>query len=192
MNTNTLRTWLIGALLVPGAVLAAWDGPVLATEDERTALESQVKAAFLYKFSGYVEWPHTAFASPNASLVFGVIGDDVMADELQRLVSARGAGARPVTVVKLKPFAPLPDLHVLFIGRSEADRVGSLIRAVRSRPILVVTDSDGALTHDSMINFKVVDGHVRFEIGLGAAQRRGLTLSSRLLAVAQTVRTRTP
>ena len=163
------------------------------SEDTTPSLgETSVKAAFLYKFTGYVEWPPSMFTGPESPLIFGVIGDADLAAELTRLIKARPAGARPVSVIRPRAFDPLPPLHVLFIGRSEADRLGPLIRTARGRPVLVITDTEGALADGSMINFNLVGGHLRFEVGLGAARRVGLTLSSRLLAVAQSVLTGTP
>lgn len=162
--------------------------PAFSGED----LERSVKAAFISKFSGYVEWPASAAPAAETPLVIGVVGDESLADELKRLIRARPADARPMSVVRLKAFDAPPALHVLFIGRSEADRLGALIRSVRGRPVLVVTDTENALALGSMINFDLVDGHVRFQVGLGAARKAGLTLSSRLLAVAHQVMTRTP
>jgi hypothetical protein len=161
-----------------------------ANPQARSNPEERVKAAFLYKFAGYVEWP--AAAAAPSPLVIGVMGDDGLADELVRLVGNRNTEARPVQVVRPKPFEPLPHLHVLFIGHAESDRLGALIRVVRKAPVLVVTDTEGAVALGSMINFKVRDGHVRFEVGLRSAQRSGLTLSARMLAVAQSVSTRSP
>jgi uncharacterized protein DUF4154 len=166
--------------------------PVAADEMSGEDLERQIKAAYLYKFSGYVEWPHAAMASDHAPLVIGVMGDEALARDLEDLLRQRAEDARPVTVVRVKAFETLPALHVLFIGRSESDHLAPLIRAAREHPILVVTDTEGALALGSMINFDVSGGRVRFDVGLAAAQKSGLTLSSRLLAVAQVVEKRAP
>ena len=166
--------------------------PAAADEVSGEDLERQVKAAYLYKFAGYVEWPHAAMASDHAPLVIGVMGDEVLAEDLESLLRHRAEDARPVTVVRVKAFEALPSLHVLFIGRSESDHLAPLIRAAREHPILVVTDTEGALALGSMINFDVEGGRVRFDVGLASAQKSGLTLSSRLLAVAQVVEKRSP
>jgi len=196
------------AILSPGTPAASGPGAPVPVADSAAAavatserssddsdgspLEVRVKAAFLYKFSGYVEWPPQAGATQDSSIVFGVMGDDGLADELARLVRRRGPDARPVRVLRLRAFEPRPRLHVLFIGHGESDHLGALIRREREQPILIVTDTDGAVALGSMINFVTTGGHVRFEVGLGAARSRGLTLSSRLIAVAQTVSSRTP
>ena len=158
-------------------------------EETQGALEVRLKAAYLYKFAGYVEWPSRA---PEQPLTFGIMGDDELAEALTSLVRERPPDARPVEVVRLKGFEPLPPLNVLFIGRAESDRLGPLIRYARGQPILVVTDTEGALALGSMINFTLAAGHIRFEVGLGSAQRSRLTLSSRLLSVAQVVSRRAP
>jgi len=165
---------------------------VLSQAEARSTLERRVKAAFLYKFAGYVEWPNGAGAPADSSITFGVMADDGIADELAKLLRERPAEARPVSVIRLRAYEPLPRVHVLFIGHAESDRLGSVIRSAREQPALIVTDTEGALAQGSMINFVMSRGHVRFEVGLAAAQRSGLTLSSRLIAVAQFVSMRTP
>jgi hypothetical protein len=174
-----------GALLVCALLIAAGvpARPARAEGPSRER-EDRVKAAFLYKFSGYVEWPEGVLA-PDAPLRIGVIGSESLAKELTRMTAVRAG--RPVEVLTVRPFDPVPDVHVLFIGRSQSDRLSALIRTVPDRPILVVTDCDGALAQGSMINFVVVSGHLRFEVALQPVRRRHLSLSSRLLAVAQSV-----
>jgi len=180
------RRW---SLRLAAALLALVVAGVVWSDE---ALERSVKAAFLYKFSGYVEWPAEAAPSADSPLVLGVLGDEDLAEELTRLIQARPSVARSMSVVRLKAFDPLPTVHVLFIGHAEADRLAAIIRSVRGRPVLVVTDTENALALGSMINFDLVEGHVRFQVGLGAARKSGLTLSSRLLAVAHQVVTRSP
>ena len=180
----------------PAAPLPLHAKPAVAAlpvvSEGRFVSERTVKAAFLYKFAGYVEWPQGSGAQADSTVIFGVMGDDDVADELARLVQGRAPEARPVKIVRCHASEPLPKVHVLFIGHGESDRLGTLIRAAREQPVLIVTDSDGALALGSMINFVSSHGHVRFEVGLGAAQSRGLTLSSRLIAVAQYVSRGTP
>lgn len=160
--------------------------------DEDGTLEQRVKAAFLYQFAGYVEWPPNAFAQAAAPITIAVLGADTLAAELGQIVAGRTVGGRAVAVKRVKPGESLAGVHVLFIGREESARLGQVAQAAQTRSILTVTESDGALTRGSMINFVLVDRRVRFEIGLDSAEKGGLRLSSRLLAVAQQVRTGTP
>lgn len=159
---------------------------------EPAAGEHAVKAAFLYRFAGYVDWPASAFAGAAAPLTIGVVGAEPLRTELQEVVRGRVVADRSVEVRKLAPGEPLAGVHILFLGRAEAGRVGALRSWLQDAPVLIVTEADGALAQGSMINFVVLDRRVRFEIALDAAEKHGLRLSSRLLAVAQKVTGGTP
>ena len=157
-----------------------------AAQDEAT-LERQIKAAHLYKFASYVEWPDTAFATASAPILIGVLGDDPMVADLAQIVSGRTIDAHPVQIRRSRPGEPVVGLHVLFVGHSERGRIAEM-RAAGSSPLLVVTEHEGAFDMGSVINFRIVGGRVRFEVSLDNAERRGLKLSSRLLTVAHFVR----
>jgi len=173
------------------ALISGWtSGPARAAE-EAEALEQRVKAAFLYKFAGYVEWPAKSFARPEAPVTIGVMGNEALAAELVQAVTGRTVSDRVVAVKRLKAGESLAGIQVLFIGRAESARLSQVAQSAQPRSILIVTESEGALAHGSMINFVVAERRVRFEIALDAAEKSGLKLSSRLLAVAQQVRTGT-
>lgn len=148
------------------------------------AQEHSVKAAFLLKFVGYVDFP--APVAPGGPLVIGVIGaPDIAADLARR--APRGTGGRPVAVRELRPGDALSGVDVLFIGGAESERAGRLLRTAAREGILAVTEFDGGLREGSVINFRLVDERVRFEVSLAAADKAGLKLSSRLLSVAYLV-----
>jgi YfiR/HmsC-like len=185
--------------------LAAWGGAAhvllvvlgllcvpLALADDSESLEYRVKAAFIYKFAGYVEWPPTLFPRPDSPIVIGVLGADAVAEELVRLVPGRTVNNRPVTVKRLKPGEAISGINILFIGKQESDRIEQLARLAQPQSLLSVTESERALANGSIINFVLIDRKVRFEISLESAEKSGLKLSSRLLAVAQQVHTSTP
>jgi hypothetical protein len=173
---------LMGCWILLG--LSASSAVAQSDIDAATA-ERRIKAAFIYKFAGYVEWPEKTFASADAPIVIGVEGDDRLADELIRIVTGRTAAGRSLVVRKLKKEAIPGDLQVLFAADDDEGRHAA--GGASARHMLVVTDMSGALARGSTINFVVVDGHVRFEISLADAERRGLKLSSRMLAVAEDV-----
>lgn len=174
-------------LLYAAALGVATLLPLSSLAQDEAALERQIKAAHLYKFAGYVEWPESAFASPAAPIVIGVLGDDPIAADLAQIVSGRTIDAHPVQVRRLRPGESLAGLHVLFVGQAERGRMAE-VRAATGPPQLVVTEHDGAFDAGSMINFRIIGGRVRFEVALDNAERRGLKLSSRLLTVAHYVR----
>jgi hypothetical protein len=182
--------------LLSGLAALAWCAGSSATAapgaDDARTLEQRVKAAYLYRFAEYVQWPESVFARRDTPVTIGVLGSDSLADELAQAVVGRTINDRPVTVRRLKPGDPLTGIQVLFISRSESTRLSQLTQGAQPRSILTVTESDGALAQGSVINFVVTDRRVRFEISLEAAEKSKLKLSSRLLAVAQQVRSGTP
>ena len=149
------------------------------------ALEASVKAAYLYKFLSFVDWPAAAFASADAPQVIGVMGNDELLAELQRIVAGRVVNGHPLVATKVSPGDSVELLHVLYVGRSA--RAAPAIRAVAGRPVLTVTDSPGGLGEGGILNFVLMQGRVRFEASLPAAERAGVKLSARLLAVAERV-----
>jgi YfiR/HmsC-like len=172
-----LASLLVGAL---GLVLGTG-----AAQAQQRASEASVKAAYLYKFLGYVDWPPAAFASAQSPVVIGVLGAEAIAEELKSLVAGKHVNERPVTVRKLEAEDPLDGLHVLFVARP-ADLPRQLERT-RGAPILTVTDGPRSLESGSMLNLIPVDGRIRFEAAPAAAEHAGLKLGARLLSVAERV-----
>lgn len=161
--------------------------PCAQAQEEARAAEVRIKAAFLYKFCDYVEWPPAAFARPDSPFVIGVLAADAIADELARVVEQRTIHGRAVSVRKLKRGAPLAGLQMLFVGGADGTRLAELIAAVKGQPTLVVTESEGVHAPGSMINFILVDDKVRFDIAPQPAESGNLRISARLLAVARKV-----
>jgi hypothetical protein len=160
--------------------------------DDPQIIEDRVKAAYLYRFAEFVEWPESVFARRDTPLTIGVLGSDSFASELMLAVTGRKINDRAVTVRRLKPGEPVTGVQILFIEKDESASLKQLAQVAQSQSILTVTESDEALSHGSVINFIVVDQRIRFEISLESAERSKLRLSSRLLAVAQGVRAGRP
>ena len=157
------------------------------TGERADALEQQVKAAYLYKFCGYVEWPPNAFAAPDSPIKIGILGADALADELSQTVAGRTVNGRTVSVRKLHRDDPISGVNVLFVGRANTARLAEILAAAKNQPMLTVTESDGALASGSIINFVLVDGKVRFEVAPKTALTVYLNISARLLAAAYKV-----
>ncbi len=178
---NGLRAAL--TLLAALACLAGGGGARAQT----AATEQEVKAAFLYKFPAFVEWPQR----PAEAFVIAVAGADEIAAELARVGHGREILGRPIVVKPLREGESPAGAQVLFVGRDSA-RLAQLARGVAGTPVLVVSESAGALEQGSILNFVIVDGRVRFEVALDAAERNGLRISPRLLALATRVRPARP
>jgi hypothetical protein len=143
-------------------------------------LEVQVKAAYLYKFAGFVDWPGSAFARPDSPLLVGVAGNDELAVQLEQVVAGRSVGGHPLAVRRLRRGDAPAGLHVLYIGGPE--RWSELLASARGLPLLTV--GEGADLPGNMIRFLVVDERLRFEVALGQVAPSGLRISARLLAAA--------
>jgi hypothetical protein len=178
---HRLRGRRSALLLVASLVLA----PAMA-QSASAPTAAAVKAAFLYKFGNYVEWPNTVFRKPDDPLVVGVMGDDAVLANLEQLVTGRLAGSHPVRVRRVRDDEPIDGVHILYVAPASEAKVREALRRARG-PVLPVTDLPGGLELGAAVNFLFDDGKVRFEASQRAAEQRGLRLSSRLLAVAQTV-----
>jgi len=155
-------------------------------EPSGVALQQRIKAAFLTKFPAYVEWPSSAFRQPQAPFVIGVAGAESVARELEQASAARTVNGRPLRVHRLAAGEPADDCcHVIFVGSdSGPERAAELVAQARGKPVLTVTDTQDP-PPGSVINFRVQDDRVRFDISRGAAERNQLQLRSQLLAVAR-------
>ena len=184
-RTRRLACRLLALPLAP-LVLSAAAPRALADAGGAQALERRVKAAFLYKFLGYAEFPAHAFADPSGPLTIAVVGSDDMAAELARIATGRSIAGRPIAVRQVAVQEPPPPVHLLFVAGSDSERAGRVLRAAPGA-FLTVTECDGGLRHGSVINFRIVDERVRFDVSLDAAEKKNVKLSSRLLTVANRV-----
>lgn len=168
--------------------LVAWALPATAAQVEaERAIEQRVKAAFLYRFTEFVTWPETAYARPDSPFVMVVAGPEGVADNLRTITTGRSVAGRVIEVRRIGAGDNIPPSQVVYIAGSDSGRVRDLMRTT-PRHALVVTEAEGALDYGSVINFVLAQERVRFDISLESAERRGLRLSSRLLAVARSVR----
>jgi hypothetical protein len=166
--------------------VALWAGALPVARGADTPSEPSVKAAYLYKFLAYVEWPATAFAGPESPHVIAVLDAEPVLAALQQIAASRSAspGIRPLVVRRVSAGDALDGVHLLHVGRAGRAAYTAWLR----RPwLLVVTDAPDGLPAYASLNFIVVDRRVRFEASQLAAERAGLRLSARLLAVAERV-----
>lgn len=150
------------------------------------ARASAVKAAFLYRFGSFVEWPAGAFRGPNEALVIGVFGDEAVAAELEQITQGRRIETHPVVVRRVRDADDVGALHILFVGGPRDVRARDVMAAARG-PVLTVGESSGGGRTAPVLHFTEVEGRVRFSASLTVAAARGLKLSAKLLAVAQEV-----
>lgn len=160
--------------------------PVVA-QDDTSAAEQRIKAAFLHHFGTFVEWPASAFAGPGDSLNIGVIADDETTAYLRELSARRSLQGRPIRVVRVDRDTELDGVHIVFVPRGAMHHLPRIVEVIDGRPVLLVVDSAPGSTTGAVVEFVVVDDRVRFDVDLDAAQRQGLRMSSRMLQVARQV-----
>jgi len=146
-----------------------------------------VKAAYLFRFAQYVEWPPLAADAP---FVIAVSGAEDVAVHLERLLPGMSVNGHRVVVRRLTRAQELDGVHILYIGAKAFSRTRALRTQAIDRPILVVTDHELGLDGGGIINFIEVDSNLRFEISLIAADRSGLKINTQLLSVAARVERR--
>lgn len=160
----------------------------LAAANAQSVSETSVKAVFLARFGSFVEWPARALRSASAPLTICVAGTDALADSVARAAGSGRSGSRP-SVRRLDTVRPGSGCDVLYAGGGRSQSVASSLRAVADEPVLTVTDARYGDTR-GMIHFVVVNDRVRFHVDQGEANRNGLRLNARLLAIALTVQGR--
>jgi hypothetical protein len=147
--------------------------------------EYQLKAAFIFNFAQFVEWPGDAFAGPNAPLVIGVIGDSTMAASLEQACRGKTAGKREIVVKTLSGADAIRSAQILFIGAAERDRLPELIKRATDESVLTVGDFDGFTAASGMVRFLTEDNRLRFEVNLDAVNQGRLKVSAQLLKLAR-------
>jgi len=153
----------------------------------QSAGEYQVKAAFLYNFAKFVEWPPSGFRSATAPLQICILGQDPFGQELRDLVSTKTVNGRKFEVDYVVDARLARACHILFIAASEKSRVKQILESVRGTVALTVSDTEGFAEQGGMIDFLLDNDRVLFEVNRAAAEQAGLKISSKLLGVAKAV-----
>ena len=143
--------------------------------------EYQVKAAFLFNFLKFTEWPASAFTNAAAPLVVGVMGSDPFDGALEATVKDESVSGRPVVVRRLAPNEAVSGFHALFISRSEKEALALLLESLKTNCVLTLGDCARFCELGGMVNLALSGQTVRPEINPGAASLAGLKLSSKLL-----------
>lgn len=191
----TRATWRLlgvcGALLPTGLATAQLIRPVVAQEPA-TPTEYQLKAVFLFNFAQFVAWPDSAFATPDAPLVIGILGPDPFGAYLDETVRGEMVNGHPLVIRRFRGPADVTICHVLFVGSADRQRLEAILTELGTRPILTVGEWDGFARGGGMIGFVTDRNRIRLRINRQAAEAASLTLSSRLLRPAEIVPTGTP
>lgn len=184
-NQRSIRDYkrLIAALILIPVLLS---GLLNTSVQAQSSDEYQVKAAFLFNFARYVEWPVNAFGD-GGPLIIGVIGDARFTGVIDSAIGGKALNGRRLVTKTFPNLKSITACHILFISASAKENPRQIVAAA-GPGALTVGESAHFTQMGGMINFTIVDSKVRFEINQGAAERAGLKISSQLLKLARPVR----
>ena len=151
---------------------------------ESQPTEYQIKAAFLFNFAKFVEWPPAAFAEATSPMVIGVLGENPFRDDLERTIQGKTINNRPLVIKEFRSPAEATNCHVLFISTSEKQRLPEILKSLHGTSVLTVGETDRFIETGGMINFVAEGNKIRFQINEVAAKSAGLKTSSKLLNLA--------
>ena len=149
--------------------------------------EYQVKAAFLFNFAQFVEWPAGVYADTNAPFCIGILGDDPFGQALEQTIQGENIGGHKMAVQRSRQVADLMNCQMIFVSKSEKSHVPEILTTLGSHPVLTVGEVPGFARSGGGINFILEGAKVRFEINPEAAQTEGLKISSQLLSLGKIV-----
>jgi len=178
MSVRNKACCVLGLALLAAGLACAQDTP---------PGEYRVKAAFLWNFAKFIQWPTNAFANEAAPFVIGVLGEDPFGDDLVKTVRDKQINTHPITVKTFRTVSDAKECHLLFISTSETNRLADIFKSLSGSPILTVGDvgETGKFTEaGGMINFVFEGNKIRFQINDDAAKAANLKISSKLLSLA--------
>lgn len=182
-----LRTALWWRWLLLGGVI--WSCGVLpGASAEPVSKEYQLKAAFLYNFTKFVEWPTHRLAAPETPLIIGVLGHNPFGDELAKAVQGRTQNGHPLVVTNLTAAPAGTNVHLLFVPRGQEERFEPHRTKLHAAGVLTVGETEAFAQADGLITFTTEAGKIRFDINQAAAEAAGLKISSKLLQLAKAPR----
>ncbi|HUR44533.1 MAG TPA: YfiR family protein [Candidatus Saccharimonadales bacterium] len=171
------RVFAVASLLI--ASLA------MTVAQESGLVANKVKAAMVYNFTKYVEWPASSFPAPTSPLVIGVIGKDPIMAEIDSTLKGKAVEKRVLAVRQFSDVAEARGCHVVFICASERKRLPKILEQLKKENTLTVSDLEGFVEEGGMIGFRKEANTIRFDINQSTAEKAGLKVSSKLLQLAR-------
>jgi hypothetical protein len=147
--------------------------------------EYQLKAAFLFNFTQFVEWPSSAFSSAKSPIVIGILGEDPFGTYIEEIVQGEEVNGRPLVIQRYHTIEEIKQCHILFINLPKTSKQEQIIKSLKGKNILSVGESSNFIKEGGIIKFSMIDNKIHFQINPEAAKEAGLTISSKLLRLAE-------
>jgi len=161
---------------------------ISAISGMQSARALEIEAAFLVKFSSYVKWPNEAFSDHDDPIIIGILGRDPFGSSIDKIARSFRVNSRGVEIRRYSDFTDLQKCHILFIPAVEVGQLDKASNGFHGHSVLLVGNSPGFLEHSGIINFVSIGNKIRFCISRTNSKKMGLEISSKLLAVALTVK----
>jgi hypothetical protein len=174
------------------ALLLLWETAGAGAQENPGIPQYEIKAAYLYNFAKFIEWPASTFKDKESPFRIGILGEDPFREVLDRLLKGKRVNGRSFEVIRSERLEPLLTCHTLFVSDSEKGRMRQILTSLRELPILTVGDTSGFASAGGSVNFFIRDGTVRIEINTAAAARARLKISAKLLQIARLVEEEQP
>lgn len=175
---------VLGLLILPTLSLHA--GAAQQDQDPGASREYRAKASFLYNVAKFVVWPDLTFVPDDSEFIVGILGTDAFSEILDTYRGKR-VGDRPITIRRIEQLDQVEGVHLLFIGKSGRFSLADVLEQVRDADVLTVADAEGFVEAGGMIEIFVRRNRLRFSVNLASSGRAGLTVSSQLLDLAESV-----
>jgi YfiR/HmsC-like len=182
--------WLRLLLSLMVGVLAIVPGKVAGQPS--ISKEYQIKAAFLFNFAQFIEWPTNTFTNVGTSFSIGILGDDPFGKALDETVQGETIQQHRLVIRRSQRLEDLQDCQIIFISKSEKGHLPEILSKLGGKKMLTVSELQGFASHGGVINFYLEGNKVRFEINPSTAQREGLKISSQLLSLGKIIESETP
>jgi hypothetical protein len=178
-----------GRIVILACAIALMAAPrPSAGADNPVPSERELKAACLYNFLKFVEWPENAFPAKDSPIVMAVVGEREVARVIEQVVADKKAQDRSIKVLSIEGEAINADVlkscHVVFVSSSARQKPQQILPTLAERHVLTVGEAPGFCEADGMINFRVQENRIRFEINVSAADLAGMKISSKILRLA--------
>lgn len=190
MNKSTRRQKLFctSGVILLAVFLGAIPADIAAESSgsaDRTVTEYEVKAAYIYYFAKFVDYPPTAFSAKSAPITIGIVGNDEFGALLANIVKDKTIQEHPIQVRLLKWPGDFRACHMVFIGASEQKWFRQIVESLQARPVLTITEVEDDSQAKGIMNLFVERGKVQFEVNIADAEKARLRISSKLLRLAR-------
>jgi hypothetical protein len=181
------RRWLPCWLARAVCVACFFAGLSSSQAADSVSKEYKIKAAYLYNFAKFVEWPADSFTNSQEPLVIGVFGQNPFGEELKAIAKDHKINGRDIVIKPVATLAEAGGVHLMFFGVTEDDQVAGMLAALKNSSVLTVGESEKFFAAGGMITFVREADKVRFEINAPAAEQHGVKISAQLLKLAKPI-----